>query len=139
LSIGQSPVLDANQMPTGKNLYMWGANISHQYTVRHQEYYVTRIWICMDESVSPKLQGTAHVQGKVTFRNPYGFIPARDYGLLPFEVRATDSNVMLHHIVMRCILPYCVVYCCITLRKIISDKCHIMSCAHYVVLHCIIS
>ena len=36
----------------------------------------------------------ALVEGGVTFRNPYGFIPAELFGFLPFEVRAVTCAVL---------------------------------------------
>lgn len=77
--------MDASQVSSGDSLFVWGASVKYKYKVRHQEYHVARIWSCTKESDGASVV----VEGMVTFRNPYGFIPARDYGLLPFEVRAS--------------------------------------------------
>ena len=38
---------------------------------------------------------TAFIRGKVSFKNPYGFLPAELFGLLPFEVTSLLSSMMM--------------------------------------------
>lgn len=43
-------------------------------------------------SDSNPLDPVAQLSGTITFRNPYGFIPAEMYGMLPFEVRMIHTR-----------------------------------------------
>lgn len=62
--------------------YLWKAKIHYSYSVRHEEWHNVAFQLCTEPDEGP----VAKVEGEVTFRNPYGFIPAELFGFLPFEV-----------------------------------------------------
>jgi hypothetical protein len=62
--------------------YQWTAPLKSKYTIRVEEWHNVAFQLCSEASVGP----VALVEGEVTFRNPYGFIPAELFGFLPFEV-----------------------------------------------------
>lgn len=62
--------------------------IKHHYIVRNELWHNVVFLMCsVDNAGSTGNRiAMASVEGEVTFRNPYGFIPAELYGILPFEV-----------------------------------------------------
>mmetsp|Transcript_19321 Transcript_19321/g.27777 ORF Transcript_19321/g.27777 Transcript_19321/m.27777 type:complete len:508 (-) Transcript_19321:109-1632(-) len=66
---------------TGANEYHWTAKIRRKYTVNVESWHNVAFQLC-------SYQGrilSAELTGTVSFKNPYGYIPAELYGLLPFE------------------------------------------------------
>ena len=66
------------------------SHIKHHYVVRNELWHNVVFLMCSPDNAGSsvnKLTSVASVEGIVTFRNPYGFIPAELYGILPFEVR----------------------------------------------------
>ena len=57
--------------------------IYHEYRVFEQGWHNIDIQICADEDVY--LHSRLH--GEVSFRNPYGYLPAEQWGIIPFEVK----------------------------------------------------
>lgn len=69
--------------------FAWKAHIDMQYIVTAEEWHNVAFQLCSPESEGP----VAEIDGEVTFKNPYGFIPAELYGFLPFEV-CDDSELV---------------------------------------------
>ena len=61
--------------------FLWQSHLASKYPVQKQAWHNVAFQLCTDENAGP----LAKVDGGVTFRNPYGFIPAELYGFLPFE------------------------------------------------------
>jgi hypothetical protein len=61
--------------------YLWKADVDHKYEVTLEAWHNVAFQLCEDESVEPQ----AHVDGMISFKNPYGYLPAELYGFLPFE------------------------------------------------------
>jgi len=61
--------------------YLWRADLKSRYEVNREEWHNVAFQLCTDENAGP----LARVDGGVSFRNPYGFIPAELFGVLPFE------------------------------------------------------
>lgn len=72
-----------DSFPAGLNgtYYLWRADVRSKYPVNEQAWHNVAFQLCTEETAGP----LARVDGGVTFRNPYGFIPAELYGFLPFE------------------------------------------------------
>lgn len=77
--------IKAESAPPGSGLngtyYLWKADLSSRYEVEKEAWHNVAFQLCTEEMAGP----VAQVDGGVTFRNPYGFIPAELYGFLPFE------------------------------------------------------
>lgn len=86
--MGTTQVFDLEMMQNVTK-YVRTSHIKTHYTVRNELWHNVVFLMCSPESGTSvnKLTSTASVEGIVTFRNPYGFIPAELYGILPFEVR----------------------------------------------------
>lgn len=61
--------------------YRWKAVLDYKYPVQTEAWHNVAFELCDNEFSEPK----AHVDGSITFRNPYGYLPAELYGFLPFE------------------------------------------------------
>lgn len=72
---------DSSPMGLNGTYYLWKADLRSKYPVFEQAWHNVAFQLCTDETAGP----LAKVDGVVTFRNPYGFIPAELYGFLPFE------------------------------------------------------
>lgn len=68
-------------MPLNGTYYLWGATLQDRYTINVEAWHNVAFQLCTTEARGP----LAKVDGTVTFRNPYGFIPGELYGFLPFE------------------------------------------------------
>ena len=79
--VGLEKVEDINIAELGV-YYLWKAKLHYSYPVRLQEWHNVAFQLCTEPDRGPM----AKVEGEVTFRNPYGFIPAELFGFLPFEV-----------------------------------------------------
>ena len=75
----------SDESPSGLGLngtfFRWGATLRTKYTINVEAWHNIAFQLCASEDEGP----LAKVDGVVTFRNPYGFIPAELYGFLPFE------------------------------------------------------
>ena len=67
-------------LPNG-TYYRWSASLVTKYPVNTESWHNVAFQLCDTDTADPK----AHVDGSVTFRNPYGFLPAELFGFLPFE------------------------------------------------------
>lgn len=72
--------------------FLWSAPLSTKYTIRIPEWHNVVFQLCTDKELGP----IALVEGGVTFRNPYGFIPAELFGFLPFEVQGLSVSLALY-------------------------------------------
>lgn len=61
------------------------AHISHKYAVRNEMWHNVVFLLCNQDS-GDGAEPIATIEGEVAFRNPYGYIPAELFGILPFEV-----------------------------------------------------
>jgi hypothetical protein len=64
-----------------EQVYVYTAEIQLGLVVRHEEYYAVAFEIC---NMNKDIVGS--VDGAVVFKNPYGYVSAETYGLIPFEV-----------------------------------------------------
>jgi hypothetical protein len=67
-------------LPNG-TYHRWSASVATRYTVNTEAWHNVAFELCDTDTVDPK----AHVNGTVTFHNPYGYLPAELFGFLPFE------------------------------------------------------
>ncbi len=61
--------------------YRWDAVMESRYTVKEEGWHNVAFQVCSYTGAMP----VAKMDGLVTFRNPYGFLPAELFGFLPFE------------------------------------------------------
>ncbi len=67
--------------------YKSSAQLVHKYSVHNEMWHNVVFLLCSADSPNGyKVSASTTISGEVTFRNPYGFIPAELYGILPFEV-----------------------------------------------------
>lgn len=66
---------------TNSTEYLWEAEMDQQYTVNLEAWHSVAYQICDYDNIVSR----AGLRGQVTFRNPYGYLPAEMYGFLPFE------------------------------------------------------
>ena len=78
---GEVTIINSNLNLNG-TYYIWIAHIKNSYLVSQEAWHNVAFQICATESMNPM----SLVNGDVSFQNPYGYIPAELFGLLPFEV-----------------------------------------------------
>jgi hypothetical protein len=80
---------------TAKNVtwYKSSTQLLHKYSVHNEMWHNVVFLLCSPDPSNGKVTASTTISGEVTFRNPYGFIPAELYGILPFEVREPLSNL----------------------------------------------
>jgi hypothetical protein len=76
-----TPTFGGNMLLPNGTYYRWRAVLNTHYTVNTEAWHNVAFQLCDSEIVDPK----AHVDGSVTFKNPYGYLPAELFGFLPFE------------------------------------------------------
>lgn len=64
-----------------QRVFVYTTEIQLGLAVRHEEYYAVAFEIC---NLNKAIVGS--VDGAVVFKNPYGYVSAETYGLIPFEV-----------------------------------------------------
>ena len=69
--------------------YLWQTQLDMLYPIAITEWHNVIIQSCTPETE----WGLMKIEGGVTFRNPYGFLPSELFGFLPFEVR---NGTLLH-------------------------------------------
>jgi hypothetical protein len=82
----KASVVDSNLNING-SYYIYEGSISYKYPVELTSWYNVAFKICDDGDEAV----VARIDGDVTFRNPYGYIPGELWAFLPFEVRAPES------------------------------------------------
>lgn len=75
---------DARRLTDGTMQYHFVGEIHHRYHVYEEGWHNVDIQICTDDSIYL----SSRLQGEVEFKNPYGYVPAEQWGIIPFEVRA---------------------------------------------------
>ena len=88
---GPVSILD-HQLGMNGTYYRWDADLLVRYTVLSEGWHNVIFQFCgTDKAAMP----AAKMDGYVSFRNPYGYLPAELYGLLPFEAaRAVAFSLM---------------------------------------------
>lgn len=99
--------------------YVWSTTVQRKYTVVLEAWHNVAFQVCpvLDSGM---VKATIH--GQITFRNPYGYLPAELYGFLPFEgarmvalilfgffflilyLRHKESALHLHHAILGVVL-----------------------------------
>ena len=72
---------------TGEILFLWIATLRKDYEVRVEAWHNVAFEVCTYDTRVDH----ARITGQVSFRNPYGYIPAELYGIRPFEVCVSFS------------------------------------------------
>jgi hypothetical protein len=88
--------------PQTQTVYVWSAIVEMSMKVTKEQWYGVGFEMCGADDTA-----IGSVDGAVAFKNPYGYVPAESYGLLPFEV----NNLSLYNV----LLP--VIYVCYYRRK----------------------
>ena len=102
------------QMGLNGTYYRYTALLESSYTVREEEWHNVAFQLCPASNyirgsdgnylVSDGRPPVAKIDGQITFRNPYGFIPAELFGFLPFEGARMVAYVLFG-------VVYCYFYC----------------------------
>jgi len=79
--VGEKTVIDTSLNLNG-TYYVWNSYIKNSYFVSQEAWHNVAFQICSTEAMNTM----SLVNGDVSFRNPYGYIPAELFGLLPFEI-----------------------------------------------------
>jgi len=61
--------------------HQWDATLDHKYLVQEENWHNVAFQVC----TAPEEMPLASLDSVVTFKNPYGYLPAELYGFLPFE------------------------------------------------------
>jgi hypothetical protein len=88
----------------GTTEYHYVGTIHHLYRVYEEGWHNIDIQTCVDDSIYL----SSRLQGEVQFKNPYGYVPAEQWGIIPFEVMCG----------LGCSIELCC-YGCLTLLSII--------------------
>ena len=94
--MGEEQIVDLSQNLNG-TYYVYSASVKNLYNVQEEAWHNVAFQFCASESS----QSFAKIDGSVTFRNPYGFIPAELYGFLPFE-----GARMVAYVLFECMFLY---------------------------------
>ena len=87
---GPVKILDRDAGMNG-TYYRWDADLYSRYTVVKDGWHNVAFQVCSYSAAMP----VAKMDGYVTFRNPYGYLPAELFGMLPFEgARAIAFSLM---------------------------------------------
>ena len=62
--------------------YHYVGNIHHIYQVYEEGWHNIDIQTCAGDSIYL----SSRLNGDVSFKNPYGYVPGEQWGILPFEV-----------------------------------------------------
>lgn len=75
--------LEGHQPPLFLNgtYFLYKAAVDHKYEVKLEAWHNVAFQLCEDEILEPQ----AHVDGMLSFKNPYGYLPGELFGFLPFE------------------------------------------------------
>lgn len=75
--------MEGHQPPLFLNgtYFLYKADVDHKYKVTLEAWHNVAFQLCEDEMVEPQ----AHVDGMISFKNPYGYLPGELFGFLPFE------------------------------------------------------
>eukprot|EP01038_Epipyxis_sp_PR26KG_P010388 gene10388-13954_t len=87
LTLFQNQFHIVNSMLNG-TYFQFGSHLKYNYPIPATGWYNVELTLCIENSQYPLLPSVLPVaafDGDITYRNPYGFIPAELYGLLPFE------------------------------------------------------
>lgn len=92
---GQRKVVNAGYGLNG-TYHTWSTKVKFKYMVLTEAWHNVAFTLCSGHSPYVWTSSTPHyakpnvqpakITGSITFHNPYGFLPAEMYGLLPFEV-----------------------------------------------------
>lgn len=75
-------ISDPTVSPVG-TYYLWQTKLDMFYPIDVTQWHNVIIQYCPSESQ----WGFMKIEGGITFRNPYGFLPTELFGFLPFEVK----------------------------------------------------
>lgn len=72
----------ARRLTDGSTEYHYVGYIHHRYRVFEEGWHNVDIQTCVDEDIYLR----SNLKGEVHFKNPYGYVPAEQWGIIPFEV-----------------------------------------------------
>lgn len=82
---------DARRLTDGTMEYHFVGQINHRYQVFEEGWHNVDIQTCADESIYLR----SILSGDVHFKNPYGYVPAEQWGIIPFEVNMSHVGWLL--------------------------------------------
>lgn len=78
--------------------YQWAVDVNWRFPVKVEGFQTVALALCADDSLAPV---DGRLEGQLGFRNPYGYIQADSYGILPFE-SARMAAFLLLGLVLSC-------------------------------------
>ena len=75
-----------------RTIHVWTAHIHTKSQITLEAWHNVAITICPSR-ISSQVY-SASVVGEIIFRNPYGYLPAEMFGLLPFQVSLKEDTCM---------------------------------------------
>ena len=72
----------ARRLTDGTTEYHYVGHIHHRYRVFEEGWHNIDIQTCADSSIYL----SSSLTGEVVFKNPYGYVPGEQWGIIPFEV-----------------------------------------------------
>jgi hypothetical protein len=76
-----------DELDINATLYHFRTVVRHHHNVKTTDFQQVVFFLCEPHHGAFNSQlPVASIKGTISFRNPYGFIPAELYGMLPFEV-----------------------------------------------------
>lgn len=73
-------------------LFQWAVDVDWRFPVKVEGWQTAVIALCGEDSLA---QVEGRIEGKIGFRNPYGYIQADSYGILPFEAARMVAVLLL--------------------------------------------
>mmetsp|Transcript_18727 Transcript_18727/g.34957 ORF Transcript_18727/g.34957 Transcript_18727/m.34957 type:complete len:510 (+) Transcript_18727:52-1581(+) len=81
----------ARRLTDGTTEYHYVGHIHHRYQVFEEGWHNIDIQTCTDSSIYL----SSSLAGEVIFKNPYGYVPGEQWGIIPFEtVRAAVTTAL---------------------------------------------
>mmetsp|Transcript_31175 Transcript_31175/g.44806 ORF Transcript_31175/g.44806 Transcript_31175/m.44806 type:complete len:288 (+) Transcript_31175:31-894(+) len=93
------PLQPELKLNSNKTYYIYRVSVRYKYTVRKQAWHNVSFTLC---GVNTQNKGIGFLHGEVVFRNPYGFLPALQYGMLPFSGARMVAYVLLFAFFLYC-------------------------------------
>jgi hypothetical protein len=82
------------------------ATFNFKYIVENEMWHNVEFILCPEQATFPQsgtVPATLTLSGSAAFHNPYGYLPAESYGMLPFTVSA-ENELMVSTAELLCLL-----------------------------------
>lgn len=88
--------INTEYISCAESICIFGTTVAHRYPITQEGWYSVILTACYERIPNqPPTYPVFAAQGSVSFHNPYGYLPAEGYGLLPFEALRAIAFLLL--------------------------------------------